>query len=268
MMRPLVGSISEHRPFAHQTWQLRVLPFAGAYAVALVLYPFGDDGTYGGWFAAGAALAAATLGLIAFAPWERLPEAAHAVPLMTFLFSITCLREAHGGATSGLAPLLLVGVVWAAVFGSRRMLAAVIAAMGLAVVLPPLVSSASGVPGGELRRALTLVLVGCLIGGVIQALIGALLRAEADLTRVRADEIHDDLVQAFAVAQLAIDTGNMELASQAVADGLAAAQALSAEMLAQALPHGIEPGALRRSRPADVGRDATPEAGRARFEPR
>jgi hypothetical protein len=249
MTLTLLESIRRHRLFEQDSLLLRLGPFAVAYASVLLLFPLGPTGTYGAVFAAAVAAGAVTLAAIAFVPWERLPEAAQLLPIATYLLSIALFREAHGGVTSGYASLVLVAVVWVAIFGRRRALAATIVGVVVAIGLPPLLASAPAYPtAGELRRAATMMIVAALCGAVIQWLVRALVAAEANLKRIRADEVHDDLVQAFAVAQLALDTGDVRMANQAVRGGLTAAQSLSARMLDEAMPDEVEPGMLRRTR--------------------
>jgi signal transduction histidine kinase len=247
MTLTLVESIRRGRPFEQERLLLRLAPFAIAYALVAALYPIGGPPAHGGWLIGAAVAAATTLLAIALVPWGRFPEGAQVLPLIPYLASIALLREAHGGATAGYAPLVLVAIVWVAIFGRRWMLAFVIAAAGLAIALPVLLRGPPEYPVGELRRAVLMALVGALCGIVIQALIRSLLAAEAHLKRIRADEIHDDLVQAFAAAQLALDGGNTRVAGDAVRSGLTAAQALSAQMLHEAAPERIEPGMLRRA---------------------
>ena len=240
-------SIRRHRLFEQDSVLLRVAPFAIVYLTAFAVYPFGGSETYGASFAAAVVLAAATVASIAWVPWQQLHPALQVLPLLVSLLSVAAFREAHGGASSGYAPLVLVPVVWAAVFGGWRGLAVVVAGVAVTIGLPPLVDSAPEYPAGEFRRAAIFVVVSGIVGVVIQRLVQALLETEARLTRLRAAEVHDDLVQAFAVAQLALESGNTAAAERAVHNGLAAAQALVAEMLTDAMGADPAPGALRRS---------------------
>jgi hypothetical protein len=153
--------------------------------------------------------------------------------------------------------------VWAAVFADWNVLAVVVGAVGVTIALPVWIAGPPEYPAGDYRRGVVLMLVAAIVGTIIQALIRSLLEevhrreaAEDRLTRLRADEIHDDIVQAFAVAQLALQVGDSDTALRAVRGGLHAAQALTAEMLTEA-QLTVEPGALRRSAGTTVGH-ATP----------
>lgn len=248
MTLTLLESVRRQRLFEQDSLLQRLAPFAVVYAAAFALYPVGDPSDLDAWFAGALAVAALTLASIGLMPWHRLPAAAQVVPLAAYLVSVALLREGHGGASSGYAPLVLVAIVWAAIFGRRRVLAFVVGGAFLTIALPPLLTDSAHYPAGELRRAVLFVLVGALCGVVIQSLIRSLLDTEARLTRLRGAEIHDDLVQAFAVAQLALQTGDTARAGAAVRGGLDAAQALAAEMLGGGAQHPVEPGMLRRAR--------------------
>jgi hypothetical protein len=245
MTAELLRSMRQRRIFFDDR-RAQVVPFAAAYTIAFALYPFGGNDTYGGWFAAAALSAVATVVAIAAADWRLIPEPARVLPLLSFVASVAFLREAHGGSASGYAPLVLVPVMWAALFAGPAACGIVVAAVVFSVAVPPLVEHGSRYPSGEFRRAVLLLLVALLIGVVIQALVRAILAAEARATRIRAEEVHDDLVQAFAAAKFALDIGDRASAAAAVGTGLAAAQALSAEMLGDASDGRPRPGSLRR----------------------
>ena len=249
MTDDLLASIRAEHLFGQRSLFVRLTPFVASLAAAFALYPIDGNDTYGGWFLAGLAAAAVTIAAIG-APSHLRPRHADLLPLLTFLSSIAFLREAHGGARSGYAPLMLIPIVWAAVFGGRGVLAVVIAAVAVTVALPPLVVGAPRYPPGEVRRAVLIVLVGVVIGLVIQMLVRRLIRAEAALLRHRADDVHDDLVQAFAVAQLALASGRSDMAEAAITGGLAAAQRIAAEMQGEADLEDPAPGSLRRERPS------------------
>jgi hypothetical protein len=247
MMRGVPQAIHDRRLFEQDRILVRVAPFAIVYGAALALYPVGGAPTYDAWFAAALALTAGTLAAIACAPWRRLPPVLQITPLLTALLAVACLREAHGGGRSGYAPMVLVPVIWAAAFGGRRTLAVIVVAAALTIALPPALDGTRSYGPGELRRAAITTIVGALAGVVIQLLIGALIEAEARLMRMRAAEVRDDVVQALAVAQLALESGDTATAARSIHGGLAAAQALAAEMLEDAIGRDPEPGALRRS---------------------
>ncbi|HSP71680.1 MAG TPA: hypothetical protein VLN26_04875, partial [Gaiellaceae bacterium] len=134
-----VDALRDRRPFRRRGLVLRTAIFPLALALAFVLYPFGDQ-TYGVRFFLAVAVAAAFVPVVILTPWERLPQAAQLVPPLLFLLSIALLRDAHEGAVSGYAPLMLVPVLWLALYGTRAELAAGVLVAGLALVLPILIT--------------------------------------------------------------------------------------------------------------------------------
>ncbi len=240
-------SIRKRRLFEQHTLRERVAPFAVVYVVGFSFYPLGGGADYSAWLAAAALVALTTLALIAYVPWSSLPGRLQLTPLVLFIASVALLREAHGGPSSGYAPLVVVAAIWAGLFGTRSALAVVLCTIALVLILPPLVSSGPTAAAGELRRTTLLILVTGLSGYVVQLLVRALLAAEQQLALLRANDIHDDVVQAFAVAQLAISQGRTQLATKTLSEGLASAQHIASTILADALEDAIKPGALRRT---------------------
>ena len=266
MTLSVLDAIEDHRLFEQQNRLVRLAPFAISYAAALALFPFGADARYGGWLLGAALAAVATLAAAALVPWERIPAPLQLTPLLLYLASIAMVREAHGGVASGYAPLVLVAVVWAAVFADWTVLAVVVLAAGATIMLPAVIAGAPGYPAGEYRRGALVIFVAAVAGTIIHVLIRSLVEevhrreaAESRLTRLRAEGIHDDLVQAFAVAQLALRVGDGDTALEAVTGGLTAAQALTAEMLAESQAT-VEPGALRRTAGTTLGHAHDPAA--------
>jgi signal transduction histidine kinase len=244
----ILFAVRGHRPFEQHRLLFRAGPFAAMYAAAFALYPLGGSDMYGGWFIASVATALATVGAIAVAPWQRLPRSAQILPLLTFVASVALLREAHGGSHSAYAPMVLLAVAWAALFASGFEFLVVTGSSALAIAVPPAIDGSNNYPADEFRRAVIILLVSVAIGLGARLLIQALLDAEAKLLALRATEIHDDLVQAFAAARLALELGDTQTADRAVQKGLEAAQALTARMLEEAAPEGARAGTLRRER--------------------
>jgi signal transduction histidine kinase len=262
----VLESIERQRLFEQRRVALRVAPFAVAYAVAFVLYPFGEMATYGAAFGAAVVLAGVTLAGLALIPWASYSAWAQLTPLALFLLSVGLLREAHGGALSGYAPLVLVPVVWAAVFGGPLAVSFVVTGVGATLVLPVLWEGAPTYGAGELRRAALFVLVSAVVAGVIQILIRALITemrrradSERQLNAIRASELHDDVVQSLTVAQLALARDDRGTAGSALAQALGTAQTVVASLL-ESSDDPLRPGSLRRSRrapeldPVDAGR--------------
>jgi len=123
------------------------------------------------WLAA-ATLAAAVIVLCPlFFAWARPPHPLAVLPSLFLLLVVGILRDATGGSGSGFAPLALLPIFWAALYGRRWQLFVVIAGAGLLFALPFL-----GFLGGEygsrdLRYSVIWVAVSSLIGLTAQTLV-------------------------------------------------------------------------------------------------
>ena len=169
----------------------RVRPFAAAALVglisALVLPSHPDQ------MAVGLALSAATVGAALLVPWRRLPAWAElGVPLL-YLAAVGYLRFGAGGGESGMSVLVLVPIVWTALYGSRGQLHAVIAAAAATIILPIVVVGPPLYPEAEWRRVLLMTAIGAMIGITVQRLVTEVRRRAVEIAaaseHVRASEV-------------------------------------------------------------------------------
>ena len=84
---------------------------------------------------------------------------------------VVVLRDATGGADSGLAPLVAVPVFWLALYGTRRDLLAATVLTGLTFLLPVLVVGGEAYPIGEWRRAVLWTGVALVVAPAVQAVV-------------------------------------------------------------------------------------------------
>ena len=147
-------------------------------------------------------------------PWDRLPRAAQAVPPFAVFAVIALLRESHGGAGSGYAPLVLLPVLWFALYGTRTEVLAAVVGVAVTLGLPLVLTDDAVYPAGEWRRTAFYVVLSLAIGLTLNGLVGSLLteirgreRAEAELARLRAHEVNDDVVQGLVIAKLGLELG-------------------------------------------------------------
>ena len=78
---------------------------------------------------------------------------------------------AGGGTTSGLSALMLLGVVWVALYDGRKALVITIASMAVALALPIALAGSPDYPPLEWRRAAVLTGLGLIIGTSILGLV-------------------------------------------------------------------------------------------------
>jgi diguanylate cyclase (GGDEF)-like protein len=104
-------------------------------------------------------------------PWQRLPPSAQDVPALTFYVVIVLLREAGSGSGAGVGPLALLPVCWLAMYGGRTAMRISLVATGAIFIAPRLLVGGAAYPAEDLRRGVTLMLVGGLIGISVQSLV-------------------------------------------------------------------------------------------------
>jgi len=115
--------------------------------------------------------AAGLTAIIVAAPWDRLPPITRIVPPIMGIFVVALLRVAGGGTAAGISALMLLGVVWVALYDGRRALAITIGAMAVALAVPIAVIGEPDYPSVEWRRAAVLLGVAIIIGTTIQRIV-------------------------------------------------------------------------------------------------
>ena len=117
---------------------------------------------------------ALTLTIIAaclVAPWHRLPEWVQALPPLSYFVVVVLMRDAEGGIGSVFDPLVLLPVVWLALYGSRRELFASLVLVATVFGAPILLIGQPPYPLDDLRRALIWTVVAAVVGGTVQRLV-------------------------------------------------------------------------------------------------
>lgn len=167
---------------------LRLAPFIACTALAFVLVAAAgsvDVRTY----VVALVLTVAVVAAAAWFPWERLPRAAHLVPATIFLLAAGLLRDAGGGANSGVSALALLPVFWIALHGSGRQLAVIIVCVAIYFVVPTVFIGGTAYPASGYRAAVLFAVVGGAIGATVQHLVAQVRGHAAELERGM-DDIH------------------------------------------------------------------------------
>jgi diguanylate cyclase (GGDEF)-like protein len=147
------------------------LPFAAIAALAVTLVPLpGPPLEPGDWIGGGLLVVAVWLAIV-FAPWERIPPRWQLVPLAGSLLSVALLRDATGGAPGGMAVLVLLPVVWVALYGDRLQLHVVGLGTALVWAYPLVVVGAPKYPATGWRTAALFVALSWVIGVSVQDLV-------------------------------------------------------------------------------------------------
>jgi diguanylate cyclase (GGDEF)-like protein len=122
-----------------------------------------------------AALSALTVVAMLVIPWHRLPAMVQVGPALAFILVALLIRQATGGAGSILSQLVLVPILWLAVYGTATEVASGIATVALAMLSTLLLTPD---PGGQVQSAALLVAFSTAIGFGVQRLFDYL-RAHA-----------------------------------------------------------------------------------------
>jgi len=160
----------------------RVAPFAGvaiiAVVLAIVMPPSSPDRRL---LAAAAVLTALVIVVALCIPWARIPAAWQVAVPLSYFAVIGLLRQAEGGEASGFAPLVVLPVLWIALYGSRSQLGLVIAG-SVATFLVPLfpVGSPPHASIDTLAGVLRVVII-LFTGFAIQTLVGQSRQRTADV---------------------------------------------------------------------------------------
>jgi diguanylate cyclase (GGDEF)-like protein len=179
----------------------RLRPFVGITVLALLLsVPFrGDERTwliYGlTWLTMAAVAASATVSPARGDGWLRCSRA------LLYLAGVGLLREATGGATGGVGILVLVPVVWVALYGTLRMLRVTLVGVALTYVLPLLLIGAPRYPDTGWRSAVLAAALAAIVGMTVHRLV-AMTRDQATSAERHLRDREDLLTQVNELARL------------------------------------------------------------------
>jgi PAS domain S-box-containing protein len=159
----------------------RVTPFAVAAALPFLLtLLFGPGRLSAGFIASG--VITAVLIVVAFTiPWSRVPEALRATVPLSYYVVVLLLRNSADTAAAVYTPLVLLPVIWLALYGTRGQLIAAFVSIGLTLIIPILVFGSPRYPPTEWRRVAIYLIVAPIVGFTIQRLVAE--------TRERADRL-------------------------------------------------------------------------------
>ena len=147
------------------------MPFGLSACLAFALVPLPPPEEHSGALLSAAMVTAFIVASTLFVPWHRLPHYVQAVPPLVYFVVIGFLRHAEGGAESGYGPLVLLPLVWLALYGTRRQLAVAFAVMIMMFALPILLLGPPLYPLSEWRRTLLWATAGPLIAFTVHRLV-------------------------------------------------------------------------------------------------
>jgi diguanylate cyclase (GGDEF)-like protein len=172
-----------HRTLLRRRFR-QLLPFAFAMAVAFAFLALPPDTHRWTDLLAALALAVLVSVVAVFAPWHRLPRICQVLPAMAFLPVIMILRDIEGGPGSGYAALLVLPVLWLALYSTREAVAIAVAAVAAALVTPILIVGDPRYPASEWRWTGITVTVVAVAGYTVLRLVARSLRLAARLSEL------------------------------------------------------------------------------------
>lgn len=170
------------RPLSGPGATARIVPFAavGALAVGMAILP-PRSGSAQGALVATAAITAALIAAAVLVPWRRLPAWCEAsIPLLAFV-GVATLREAGAGVASGYAPVVLLPILWIALYGGYIQLRLAIVATGVVFIGPLILLGSPNYPASSWRGCVLWVVIGLLAGTSIQSLVARARQRTADV---------------------------------------------------------------------------------------
>jgi GGDEF domain-containing protein len=120
--------------------------------------------------------------LVIALPWRKLPRTADLLPPLLYMVVVALLRDGLGGSVSAYSTLLILPVLWVAMYGTRAELAISVIGVALLLAVPVLVIGAPEYTDEEWRRVLLWVTVAGIMGLAVQDLV--------EQVRQRADALH------------------------------------------------------------------------------
>lgn len=180
------------------------MPLTTAYwgGLVLVFLPGASAEYRWGWIALSVVIG--LMGGVAtyYVPWHRLPNWTDAiVPLLCFPL-IALLREGTGQSVSITSVLILLPLIWVALYGTRTQVVLAVLFTALFFFIPPLIFGVADYPTRDFGRGILFSIVAAVIGLAVHSLVGRERRRIAELAVLR-DEQTVVAQEAQAVAAVA-----------------------------------------------------------------
>ena len=140
--------------------------------------------THVGALVASVVLTLAVAAAIVILPWDDLPAGTRAGPVAGYCLAVALVRHAESEASSGLVLLLLLPVLFQALYSRRRDLLVAVALTTASIVVPIVAIGAPAYPSSDWGLALLWLVVALVTGLVTNDLVDRLRAGEATLARI------------------------------------------------------------------------------------
>ncbi len=180
------------RPFESAKLALRLAPFVALTLITLIVVPFAYDGVTSEMIISWATLAVIVASAF-LVPWARLPASWQGAPPLLFYVIAALVRDASGGGESVFTALILLPVVWFALYGTFNQVLWSVAGCFIAIALPVAVEGAPKYPTRELgRAALDSLMTGAL--GITGVHLMSQIREREEVSRSILDSTHEAFI--------------------------------------------------------------------------
>jgi diguanylate cyclase (GGDEF)-like protein/PAS domain S-box-containing protein len=181
----------------------RILPFSPT-AIAVIPPLFFIPPVDASTFLIGAILGSLCIPIAMFVPWKRLPKVAEVVVPALDVVAIAFLRDGTGGHQSGYSVLMLLAVLWVALYGTGRQIAITVLVIFLALAIPLVAIGGPAYPTSDWRRILVLVVLSSMTGWIVNSLVTAV-RREALAATENAKRLQEQTIVTRHVVESASD---------------------------------------------------------------
>ncbi len=114
-------------------------------------------------------------------PWEKLPDLAWLVVPIGYIAVIAIIRDAQGGADSGLVALYVIPIAVLALYGRRSQLLIGLFCLDLALLVPLLIVGPPTYPTVEWRQVAVVAIVTALVASTVNAMVSRQRAVRRDL---------------------------------------------------------------------------------------
>jgi GGDEF domain-containing protein len=181
-----VNRAGAHSPFRREGLLRRTAPFAVAMVVAFAAIRLPSVERDAGQLLSAGLLNLALVALVLLLPWDRLPRTADLLPPLIYMVVVALLRDGLGGAFSAYSTLLILPVLWLAMYGTRAQLAISVVGVAVLLAMPALLIGPPEYTNEEWRRTLLWVTVAGILGLAVQDLVEQVRQRAAALHTVSA----------------------------------------------------------------------------------
>jgi diguanylate cyclase (GGDEF)-like protein/PAS domain S-box-containing protein len=181
----------------------RILPFSLT-VIAVIPPLFFIPPTNATAFLIGTILGCLCIPIAMFVPWKRLPKVAEVVVPALDVVAIAFLRGATGGHQSGYSVLMLLAVLWVALYGTGRQIAITVLIIFLALAIPLVAIGGPAYPPSDWRRILAIVVLSSMTGWIVNSLVSAV-RREALAAAKNATRLQEQTIVTRQVVESASD---------------------------------------------------------------